>query len=79
MTEPKKESTLRTVLLGGKPRPLEELQRDPALLYHIGQLQGAAVMVAHWLMRQPDDDSQAMGVRLNEVVNWFFLPPEVKK
>ena len=53
-----------------RPRPIEELIRDPAFPYQVGRLSGAAELVAHWLMIHGDEEGKAMGEKLQEVVSF---------
>lgn len=59
-------------LFSRKPRAQEELIRDTALLFQVGQLTGAAAIVANWLATRQDEDCQEMGKKLAEVLGWFY-------
>lgn len=59
-------------LFSRKPRAQEELIRDTALLFQVGQLTGAAAIVANWLATRQDEDCQEMGKKLAEVLSWFY-------
>jgi hypothetical protein len=55
-----------------KPRPLEEVYRDPALLFNAAHLTGVAAVVAHWLSTRADEESKQMGTKLAEAASWFY-------
>lgn len=55
-----------------KARTMEELLGDSGFPYHVGQMIGAAEMAAWWMSLQEDADTQKMGEKLAETVNWFF-------
>ena len=57
-----------------KPRKLEDLTDDPALLFHAHYLVGATSMAAYWMVMQEDPQVKAMGQRLGDAVNWFYEP-----
>jgi hypothetical protein len=62
--------------LGGgafrRAKPIEDVMKDPRGLFHVGQLIGAADMVAHFCVMAEDEKTQRMGDRLAEAVDWFF-------
>jgi len=55
-----------------RPRPIDEMMRDPNFPYVVGRLMGAAEMSAHWMSAQEDPQTQEMGRKLADVVGWFF-------
>lgn len=54
---------------------MEDLLRDTAFPYHIGQLVGAVEVAAHWMSLADDPHTKEMGRKLEEVVGWFFEAP----
>jgi hypothetical protein len=56
-----------------RAKDLQELRGDPRLTWHTGQLLGATIMVSHWMEIQDDPQVKAMGKRLGEATNWFFV------
>lgn len=65
-------------MLFRRARPMDELLGDSGFAYHTGQLIGAAEMTAHWMEMSTDPDTQAMGRKMNEAVNWFFKDTQGK-
>jgi hypothetical protein len=59
----------------GKPRPMEELLRDSAFLFRVGQLTGATAMAAYLLQMKDDSEIKEIGERLGEMVAWYYTPP----
>lgn len=55
---------------------MEELLRDSAFPFRVGQLTGAAAMAAHLLQMKDDPEIKAIGERLGEMVSWYYAPPE---
>lgn len=55
-----------------RSKSLEELAKDPALLYHAHYLVGTASTVAYWMTMQDDPQVKAMGEKLAAAAGWFF-------
>ena len=55
-----------------RPRSLQEMTEDPQFVLMIGRLVGASEMTSWWLALREDMESQEVGRRLGEVVDWFF-------
>lgn len=61
-------------VFGKRLRPTDELLEDPALLFQVGRIVGAAEMASHWLGMQPDEQAQAMGARLAASLEFYYVP-----
>lgn len=55
-----------------RPRLLQDMTDDPQFVLMIGRLVGAAEMTSWWLALRQDTESQEVGHRLGDVVDWFF-------
>lgn len=58
-----------------RARSLNDVLEDKNFVYQVGKLVGAAEMTSHWLQLQKEnEEAQALGAKLHEVVGWFFEP-----
>jgi hypothetical protein len=60
--------------LARRPKTLEQLADDPALLYHAQYLVGTASTVGYWMAMQDDPQTKAMGEKLMQAASWFYMP-----
>jgi hypothetical protein len=51
---------------------MENLLDDRNFPFQIYRLIGAAEMCSHWMLRQTNEETQAMGQKLADIVNWYF-------
>jgi hypothetical protein len=60
----------------GKPRQLDDLYRDPALLFNSAHMAGRASLIAHWLTTRQEpispEEARQMGEALAESCSWFY-------
>lgn len=61
-------------ILGRRAKSYGEMIADPAFVYQIGRLIGAAEMSSKLLASNSDPEAKAIGHGLENVVNWFFTP-----
>jgi len=63
-------------ILGRRAKSYGEMIADPAFVYQIGRLIGAAEMSSKLLSSSSDPEAKAVANGLGNVVNWFFSPEE---
>jgi hypothetical protein len=59
-------------LFGRKPKTYGEMIADPAFVYQIGRLVGAAEMSSRLLADSSDPAAQSIGSALGTATEWFF-------
>lgn len=59
-------------LFGRKPKTYGEMVADPAFVYQIGRLVGAAEMSSRLLADSTDPSAQSIGSALGTAAEWFF-------